>query len=94
MLTGGQDVRNRLRTAQGHLSAIAEMIEREEPDAAILRQLLAVRGAMGAVERALWRAYLNDENCGLHSGRKEQRAKTWREVKAVLAEVGHYTTQA
>ena len=79
-----QDLRNRLRSAQGHMRAIVEMIADDAPCADILHQMLAVRGAMGAIQRELWRAYLLDENCGLQSNQEEQRVRAWCELQGVL----------
>ena len=73
-----QDLRNRLRSAQGHMRAIVEMIADDAPCADILHQMLAVRGAMGAIQRQLWRAYLLDEACGLQSDKEEHPFKSSR----------------
>ena len=78
------DLRNRLRSAQGHMRAIAEMIERGAPCADILHQTLAVRGAMSAINRGVWRAYLLDGNCGLRARDKSRRAKEWQQLSALL----------
>jgi DNA-binding FrmR family transcriptional regulator len=66
------------------MGAIAEMIERGASCAEVLRQMLAVRGAMSAVNRELWRAYLLDKNCGLRARNKSRRAKEWRRLSALL----------
>ncbi len=66
------------------MGAIAEMIERGAPCPDILRQTLAVRGAMGAINRELWRAYLLDKNCGLRARNKSRRAKEWRQLSSLL----------
>ena len=79
-----QDLRNRLRSAQGHMHAIEKMIADDAPCADILHQMLAVRGAMGAIQRELWRAYLLDETCGLQSNEEEPRMRAWRELQEVL----------
>jgi DNA-binding FrmR family transcriptional regulator len=79
-----RDLRNRLRSAEGHMGAIAEMIERGASCAEVLRQMLAVRGAMSAVNRELWRAYLLDKNCGLRARGRNRRAKEWRRLSALL----------
>ena len=81
-----RDLRNRLRSAQGHMGAIAEMIERGAPCADILRQTRAVRGAMRSINHALWRAYLLDGNCGLRARDKTRRVKEWRRLNALLEE--------
>ena len=81
-----RDLRNRLRSAQGHMGAIAELIERGAPCSDILRQMRAVRGAMSAVNRELWRAYLLDGNCGLCAREKTRRVKEWRKLSALLEE--------
>ncbi|MBI4786001.1 MAG: metal-sensing transcriptional repressor [Chloroflexi bacterium] len=81
-----QDLRNRLRSAQGHMRAIADMIDRDAPCADVLRQTLAVRGALSAIQRELWRAYLLDENCGLQHEQAEQRVRALRELRQTLNE--------
>ena len=83
-LSDKQDLRNRLRSAQGHMRAIEKMIADDVPCADILHQMLAVRGAMGAIQRQLWRAYLLDEACGLQSNEEEPRMRAWRELHGVL----------
>jgi len=66
------------------MGAIADMIERGAPCADILRQVSAVRGAMSAVNRELWCAYLLDRNCGLRARDKSRRAKEWQQLSALL----------
>ncbi len=66
------------------MGAIAEMIERGAPCADILHQILAVRGAMSAINRELWRAYLLDQNCGLRTRDRNRRAREWRQLSALL----------
>ena len=66
------------------MHAIEKMIADDAPCADILHQMLAVRGAMGAIQRELWRAYLLDENCGLQSNQEEQRVRAWCELQEVL----------
>ncbi len=72
-----RDLRNRLRSAHGHMAAIIAMMDRDVPSADILRQTLAVRGAMGALRRELWRAYLRDADCGLHASQTRTRQRAW-----------------
>ncbi|MDE3089011.1 MAG: metal-sensitive transcriptional regulator [Chloroflexota bacterium] len=79
-----RDLRNRLRSAEGHMGAIAEMIERSAPCVNILHQVRAVRSAMGAINRELWRAYLLDKNCGLRTRNKSRRAKEWQQLHVLL----------
>ncbi len=68
------------------MRAIEKMIADDAPCLAILRQLRAVRGAMRAIERELWRAYLLDERCGLQSTAEERRMEAWGNVQAALRE--------
>lgn len=75
-----RDLRNRIRSAQGHLGAIAQMIETDASFVDILRQLLAVRGALRAIHRELWRAYLLDRNCGLRARDRGRREREWHQV--------------
>jgi DNA-binding FrmR family transcriptional regulator len=53
------DLARRLRCAEGHLRAIAGMIEIEADCQAVLRQMLAVQGALCEVNRRLVKHYLN-----------------------------------
>jgi DNA-binding FrmR family transcriptional regulator len=78
------DVLNRLRSAKGHVAALAGMIERDAPCGEVLRQSLAVRGALSAVNRALLRAYLLDERCGLRARYRVRRIRAWQELSAVI----------
>ena len=79
-----RDLRNRLRSAQGHMGAISEMIDGSASCADILRQVRAVRGALRSINHALWRAYLLDGNCGLRARNKARRVKEWRKLNALL----------
>ena len=54
------DLIRRLRSAEGHLRAIAGMVEAGADCQAILHQLHAVQGALRAVDRRLIEHYLND----------------------------------
>jgi DNA-binding FrmR family transcriptional regulator len=78
------DIRNRLRSAQGHIRAIAEMIDGDADCIDILRQVSAVRGAIRAINRELCRAYLVDEQCRLRSDVEEQRVKAWQELETLV----------
>lgn len=62
------------------MRAIEKMIADDAPCTEILRQLLAVRGAMCAIRRELWRAYLLSEDCDLQSNEAERRVRAWREL--------------
>lgn len=66
------------------MGAVAEMIKRGASCADILHQMLAVRGAMNAINRELWHAYLLDGNCGLRARNKSRRAKEWQQLSALL----------
>lgn len=81
-----QDLRNRLRSAQGHMRAIAEMIEGDSDGIDILRQVSAVRGAIRAINRELWQAFLLDKECRLRSEDEAQRVKAWQELETLLVE--------
>lgn len=78
------DLNNRLRSAQGHMRAIAEMIDGDADCIDILRQVSAVRGAIRAINRELWQAYLLDEECRLRSGDEAQRVKAWQHLQAIV----------
>jgi DNA-binding FrmR family transcriptional regulator len=79
-----QDLKNRLRSAQGHMRAIADMIDNDADCMDILRQVSAVRGAVRAIHRELWQAYLLDEECRLRSDSEEQRVRAWQELEALV----------
>jgi DNA-binding FrmR family transcriptional regulator len=79
-----QDLKNRLRSAQGHMRAIAEMIDGDADCMDILRQVSAVRGAIRAIHRELWQAYLLDEECRLRSDDEDQRVKAWQDLEALV----------
>jgi len=80
-----RDLRNRILSANGHMRAIAEMINTDVPCAEILRQLQAVRGAMRAIRRTLWRTYLFDSHCGLHARNRKFRMQTFKRLWQVIA---------
>ena len=54
------DLARRLRCAEGHLHAIAGMIETDADCQAVLQQMVAVQGALGEVNRRLVKHYLDD----------------------------------
>jgi hypothetical protein NreA len=54
------DLARRLRCAEGHLRAVAGMIETDADCQAVLRQMLAVQGALCEVNRRLVKHYLDD----------------------------------
>ncbi len=66
------------------MGAIAEPIERGAPCVDILHQMLAVRGAMSAINCELWRAHLLDNNCGLRPRDRNLSAKEWQKLGALL----------
>lgn len=78
-------LRNRVLTARGHMAAIVAMMDRGAPCAEILGQTRAVRGAMIALHRALWRAYLLDSHCGLRANNSTKRAQAWKELRPLLS---------
>jgi DNA-binding FrmR family transcriptional regulator len=43
-----QELISRLRTAQGHLSAVIKMVEQDQPCEKVLRQMMAVKGSLEA----------------------------------------------
>ncbi len=65
------------------MAAIVAMIERDAPWGEILAQLLAVKGALRAFDRELWRTYLQDPNCGLRSRHQAIREQACQEVTAL-----------
>ncbi len=66
------------------MRAIQQMIEQDAPCIEIVHQMLAVRGAMSAIQRQLWRSYLLDECCGLQSDILEKRVRACRELQRIL----------
>jgi len=83
-----RDLRNRILSARGHMTAVVAMIDRDAPCADLLRQTLAVRGALRALHRVLWRAYLLDEDCGLRARDRKKRARAWHELRALTNRSG------
>lgn len=79
-----RDLRNRVLSVHGHIAAIIELMARDAPCADIVRQTLAVRGAMDASHRALGRAYLFDQNCGLRARNGKKHARAWQELRALM----------
>ncbi len=73
-----------MRSVQGHMAAVAEMMERDAPCDEVVRQLHAVRGALRAINRELWRAYLFDPHCGMHDKDKHKRVRAWRTLRALM----------
>lgn len=82
---GKRDLRNRMLSARGHLRAIAEMIDADAPCAQVLRQTQAVRGAIRAINRMVWRAYLVDPHCGLQARNRQKRERAWKQLRKVIA---------
>lgn len=66
------------------MGAIEKMISDDAPFPEVLHQMLAVRGALSAIQRELWRTFLLDEKCGLQSEEEEERVRTLRDMEAVL----------
>jgi len=54
------DLARRLRCAEGHLHAIAGMIETDADCKVVLQQMVAVQGALCEVNRRLVKHYLDD----------------------------------
>ncbi len=54
------DLARRLRCAEGHLRAIAGMIETDADCQAVLQQMVAVQGALCEVNRRMVKHYLDD----------------------------------
>lgn len=52
------DIARRLRCAEGHLRGVAAMMERGDDCKSIVRQLLAVQGALREVNRRLLKNHL------------------------------------
>lgn len=77
-----RELRDRLRTVQGHMAAVVEMMERDAPCSEIVRQLHAVRGAVRAINRELCRAYWLDPDRGLRARDERERVRAWRTVRA------------
>ena len=53
------DIARRLRCAEGHLRGVAVMVERGENCESVVRQLLAVQGALREVNRLLLKHHLD-----------------------------------
>lgn len=70
------------------MQAVARMLDEDAPCIDVVRQLLAVRGAMRAIERELWRSYLRDGHCGLWSDKTEERVAAGRDLQELLSTNG------
>ena len=78
------DLARRLRCAEGHLRAVAGMIETDADCQAVLRQMLAVQGALGEVNRRLVKHYLDDCLPGdLQAAEPALRGRALEEVVAL-----------
>ena len=80
-----RDLRNRILSARGHMTAVVAMMDHDAPCAEILRQTLAVNGAIRALKQELWRAYLLDAMCGLRAPKTRTRQRAWRQVRALFS---------
>jgi hypothetical protein len=72
------------------------MIDNDASVVDILRQVSAVRAAMRAIHRELWRALLLDKNCGLRSRDRHRREREWHKVGMWLTgriDVGNSTVR-
>ena len=86
------DLARRLCCAEGHLRAIAGMIETDAECQEVLRQMLAVQGALGEVNRRLVKRYLDD--ClptDLQASDPARRERALENV-VVLYQLIHYRT--
>ncbi|MBI5029269.1 MAG: metal-sensitive transcriptional regulator [Chloroflexi bacterium] len=81
-----RDLWNRLLSAQGHVRAIAEMIDADSPYTETLRQMQAVRGSMRAIRRILLSTYLLDPECGLFAASLKEREQAWKKLRRTLVE--------
>ncbi len=78
------DLARRLRCAEGHLRAIAGMIETDADCQAVLQQMVAVQGALGEVNRRLVKHYLDDcLSTNLHASDPALRECALEEVVAL-----------
>lgn len=76
---------NRILSTQGHIGAIAKMIDADEPSTDVLHQMRAVCGAMRAINRKLWQTYLLDADCGLRAPNRRKRERTWEQLQEMIA---------
>ncbi len=79
-----EDLRSRLKSAQGHMRAVGRMIDEDAPWSETRHQLMAVRGSISAVQRELWRTFLRDERCALCSPNENERMVRWNVLKGIL----------
>ena len=78
------DLVRRLRCAEGHLRAVAGMIETDADCQAVLQQMVAVQGALCEVNRRLVKHYLDDCLPGdLQAAEPALRGRALEEVVAL-----------
>jgi len=83
------DLVRRLRCAEGHLRAIAGMIETDADCQAVLQQMVAVQGALCEVNRRLVNRYLDDcLSTNLHAPDPALRERALEEVVALYQLIG------
>ena len=82
------DILRRLRCIEGHVRGVARMVEEDEDIYAIIRQVMAVRGALDKVSQILVRDHLS--NClpdGLLDKDRANLEKALTEVGELLLDV-------
>lgn len=83
------DLLRRLRCAEGHLRAIAGMIETDADCQAVLQQMVAVQGALDEVNRRLVKHYLDDcLSTDLHASDPALRERALEHVVALYQLIG------
>ena len=83
------DLARRLRCAEGHLRAVAGMIETDADCQAVLQQMVAVQGALCEVNRRLVNRYLDDcLSTNLHAPDPALRERALENVVALYELIG------
>jgi DNA-binding FrmR family transcriptional regulator len=83
-----EDVLRRLRSIEGHVRGVARMFEEGEECPSILRQIIAVHGALDKVSQILMREHLTQ--CLPNDLNADQRGK----LEKALAEVSELVLEA
>ncbi len=83
------DLARRLRCTEGHLRAVAGMIETDVECKVVLQQMVAVQGALGEVNRRLIKHYLDDcLSTDLHAPDPALRERALEDVVALYQLIG------
>jgi DNA-binding FrmR family transcriptional regulator len=77
-----KDVTTRLRSIEGHLKAVARMVDEEQYCVDVMRQTLAIEKALERVDALILESHL--ETCVAEQFRDGQSARTIRELSEIF----------